>query len=76
VLLSEVLVLAFDVDFFVAGFLAPFFGLLVVVVVLDLSVVVVLVACPKARPAPSVSVIINISSFFMHSPSERFLVDN
>jgi hypothetical protein len=41
-----------------------------------LSVDDVLDACPKARPAPSVSVIINISSFFMHSPSERFLVDN
>jgi hypothetical protein len=74
VLLSEVLVLAFDV-FFVVVFLAPFFGVLVVVVFV-LSVVDVLDACPKARPAPNVSVIINISSFFIDSPSKGFRVSN
>jgi hypothetical protein len=63
-LLSEELVFAFVV-FFVVVFFAPFLGVLAVVVVLDLSVVVV-EPWPKAKPAPSARVIINISSFFMH----------
>jgi hypothetical protein len=64
-LLSEELVFAFVV-FFVVVFFAPFLGVLAVVVVLDLSVVDVVEPWPKAKPAPSARVIVNISSFFMH----------
>lgn len=60
--------------FFVDGFLLVFLllALALCVVLVDVEFVdPVEPVCATARPAPSIIVTTNISSFFMHSPSEN-----